>query len=263
MTIGIDPVIVRLGHVALRWYGLIVAVAIGVGIWVTLREAKRNGFDHEAMFDNVMWIVLAAFAGARLFHVADHWSDVFAAQPLRALYIWEGGLAIWGGVFGGLAAAAWVSRRNRWRLTRLMDTIVPGLVLGQGIGRVACIITGDAMGRPTNGPFGVAYSHPAAMVPQLGVYYAPTPIYEALLNFGLFALLWRLRKHELPDGFLALTYMGAYSVIRFVVAYTSSYRIIYAGMTQSQIVALVTLTVIVPLSLYLSKKLRAPAATSR
>ena len=82
VTIGIDPVIVRFGHVALHWYGVIVALAIGIGTWVTLREATRKGFDREAMFDNIMWIILAAFAGARLFHVADHlscpWSVGFA-----------------------------------------------------------------------------------------------------------------------------------------------------------------------------------------
>ena len=119
------------------------------------------------------------------------------------------------------------------------------------------------MGGPTSGPFGVAYSNPAAMVPQLGVYYAPTPIYEALLNFGLFALLWNLRKRELPDGVLAPVYLGAYSVIRFVVAFTSSYRIIYVGMTQSQIVALMTLSVVVPLGLSLWRKMKVPTAASR
>jgi phosphatidylglycerol---prolipoprotein diacylglyceryl transferase len=260
VTIGIDPVIVHLGHFGLRWYGVIMVAAIAVGTWVTLREAERKGFDRNTVLDGVMWIILSAIVGARLFHVADHWSDVFAAQPLRALAIWEGGLAMWGGVYGGLGATVWLSWRHRWRLTRLVDAIVPGLLLGQGIGRFACVITGDAMGRPTSGPFGVAYSNPGAVVPALGVYYAPTPIYEALLNFGLFALLWKLRKRNLPHGFLALIYLAAYSLIRFVVAYTSSYRIIYGGLTQSQIVALITLAAVVPLGVYVWKKGGAPAA---
>ena len=130
VTIGIDPIIMRLGHVALHWYGVIVASEIGIGIWLTVQEAKSKGFDQEVMLDNVMWIILAAFAGARLFHVVDQWTNVYAAQPVRALYIWEGGLAIWGGVLGGLAAVVWLSQRTRWRLTRLMDAIVPGLILG-------------------------------------------------------------------------------------------------------------------------------------
>lgn len=261
ITIGIDPVIIGFGHFALRWYGLIVATAIGIGTWVTLREAERKGFDREAIYSNLLWVMLAAVVGARLFHVADHWSHTFAADPLRALYVWQGGLAIWGGVLGGLVAVAWLSWRNKWRLARLLDMVVPGLVLGQGVGRFVCVITGDAMGRPTNGPFGVAYSNPAAMVPELGVYYAPTPVYEALLNLGIFALLWRLRRRNLPDGLLALIYLALYSMGRFLVAYTSSYPVILAGLTQSQIVALVTLALVLPLGLFLWK-VRVPAAAS-
>ncbi len=261
ITIGIDPVIIGFGHFALRWYGLIVATAIGIGTWVTLREAERKGFDRGDITANLLWVMLAAIAGARLFHVADHWSHTFAADPLRALYVWQGGLAIWGGVFGGLAAVLWLARRNHWRLLPLLDMVAPGLVLGQGVGRFVCVITGDAMGRPTEGPFGVAYSNPAAMVPELGVYYAPTPVYEALLNLTIFALLWRLRRRNLPDGLLALLYLALYSLGRFVVGYTSSYRIFLAGLTQSQIVALVTLALVLPLGFFLWK-VRGPAAAS-
>lgn len=261
ITIGIDPVIIGSGHFALRWYGLFLATAIGLGTWVTLREAKRKGFDREAIYNNVFWVLLAAIAGARLFHVADHWSHTYAADPLRAFYVWQGGLAIWGGVFGGLAAVLWLVRRNHWRLLPLLDMVAPGLVLGQGVGRFVCVITGDAMGRPTEGPFGVAYSNPAAMVPELGVYYAPTPVYEALLNLGIFTLLWKLRKRKLPDGFLALIYLALYSLGRFMVGYTSSYRIFLAGLTQSQIVALVTLALVLPVALLLWKLRVSPAAS--
>jgi phosphatidylglycerol:prolipoprotein diacylglycerol transferase len=262
ITIGIDPVIIGVGHFALRWYGLIVAAAIGIGAWVTLGEAERKGFDREAIYNNLLWVLLAAVAGARLFHVADHWSHTFAAQPLRILYVWQGGLAIWGGVFGGLVAVGWLSWRNRWRLSRLLDMVAPGLVLGQGLGRIACVITGDAMGQPTSGPFGIAYSNPAAMVPELGVYYTPMPLYETVMNLGIFILLWRLRKHDLPDGFLALLYLGLYSSGRFLLAYVSSYRIVALGMTQSQIVALVTLVAVIPLAFYVWKA-RLDVATSR
>lgn len=262
VTIGIDPVIIDVGHFALRWYGLIVATAIGVGTWVTLSEAERKGFNRDAVLNNLLWVMLAAVAGARLFHVADHWSHTFAANPLNVLYVWQGGLAIWGGVFGGLAAVVWLSWRNGWRLSRLMDMVAPGLVLGQGLGRVACVITGDAMGQPTSGPFGIAYSNPAAMVPELGVYYTPMPLYETAMNLGIFILLWRLRRRALPDGFLALLYLALYSSGRFLLAYVSSYRIVALGLTQSQIVSLATLAVVLSLGFYTMWKMRASIARS-
>jgi phosphatidylglycerol:prolipoprotein diacylglycerol transferase len=251
ITVGIDPVIVHIGHFAIRWYSLIVLSAIFIGMWLTGREAERKGFKKEAIYDNAFWAIAAGVVGARLFHVIDHWSDTFAPNPVRVFYVWEGGLAIWGGVVGGLLAAAFLAWRRGWQLPRLLDLVAPGLVLGQGIGRAACVITGDAMGKPTDGPFGVAYTSPKALVPELGVYYAPTPIYEGLVNLGIFVLLWQLRKRDLPDGMLALTYLTLYSLGRFLVAYTSSYRLIWAGLTQSQIVSLITVAAVLPLGLYI------------
>lgn len=247
ITIGIDPIIFSIGHLHIRWYGLIVITAIGVGIWLAAREAARKGFKKEDIYDAAIWVILGGMIGARLFHVLDHWSDEFAANPIRALYIWEGGLAIWGAVAGGLIVVAILARLRGWRLPKLLDAAAPGLVLAQAIGRVACIITGDAMGKPTTGPFGFAYTSPNAMVPQLGVYYTPMPVYEIVANLGIFALLWQLRKRNWPDGLLFLVYLSLYSIERFFLAFTSSYQIMAFGLTQSQIVALVSLAVAVPL----------------
>ncbi len=144
-------------------------------------------------------------------------------------------------------AAALLARRRGWRLPRLLDAVAPGLVLAQAIGRIACIITGDAMGKPTSGPFGFAYTSPNAMVPQLGVYYTPMPVYEIIANLGIFALLWQLRKKNWPDGLLFLVYLALYSIERFLLAFTSSYQITAFGLTQSQVVALAALAVALPL----------------
>jgi phosphatidylglycerol:prolipoprotein diacylglycerol transferase len=192
-------------------------------------------------------VVISGILGARLFHVLDHWGHEFAANPVRALYVWEGGLAIWGAVAGGLLAVALLARRRGWKLGRLLDAVAPGLVLAQAVGRVACVITGDAMGKPTNGPFGFAYTSPNAMVPQLGVYYTPMPVYEILANLAIFALLWQLRKQRWPDGRLFLVYLVLYSLERFFLAFTSSYQIIALGLTQSQLIALAALAAGLPL----------------
>ena len=247
ITITIDPVIFSIGHFMIRWYSLIVLAAIVTGVWLTTREAERKGFKKDDIYDGAVWVVIGGIIGARMFHVLDHWPDMFAANPIRAFYIWEGGLAIWGGIVGGLIAVALLAWRRGWLFLRLLDTIAPGLVLAQAIGRVACIITGDAMGRPTTGPFGFAYTSPNAMVPQLGVYYTPMPVYEIVANLGIFALLWQLRKKNWPDGLLFLVYLTLYSVERFLLAFTSSYQIIALGLTQSQIVALIALAVALPL----------------
>lgn len=261
ITINIDPVLFHLGHIELRWYGLIAATAMMVGIWVALREAKRKGLSDHQFADAIPWVIFGGLIGARLFHVIDHWPDEYAGNAIRVLYVWEGGLAIWGGVIGGLVALALFARRRQLPLAVLLDTAAPGLVLGQAIGRLACVITGDAVGKPTSGPFGLAYSSPDAMVPQLGVFYTPTPVYELMMNLTIFAILWMLRKRPLPNGALFLIYLVLYSAGRFVITFLSAYKIIALGLNQAQWVSLIGLAVGVPALLFLLWHKR-PASTA-
>jgi len=245
ITISIDPILFSIGHFALRWYGLIVALAVGVGVWLAAREAERKGFKKNEIYDAAVWIALAGLLGARLFYVIDHWPDQFAANPINALFIWQGGLVIWGAMMGGLLAVVILARRRRWPVLRLLDAFVPGLVLAQAIGRVACIITGDTVGPPTSGPFGLAYTNPGAMVSQLGVYYTPMPAYELVGNLIIFAVLWQLRKRKVADGALFVIYFTLYSFERFLLGYTSSFKIVAFGFNQSQLISLAVLTAIV------------------
>jgi len=246
ITIPIDPIIVSFGHLAIRWYSLIILAAIFIGLQIALREADRKGFSREAIYDMALWLILGAILGARLFHVIDHWQDTFAANPGRILNIWEGGLAIWGAVAGGLITLSILAWRRKWKLAFLLDLFAPALVLGQAVGRLACIITGDSVGKPTTGPFGFAYVSPNAMAPQLGVFYTPTPVYEFLLNLSIFAVLWRLRKSRLPDGALFFIYLSLYSVGRFFISMWSSYQTFAFGLNQAQFFSLVAIVISIP-----------------
>ncbi len=115
ITIGIDPNLFHFGgHFAIRWYSLIVVTAIGVVLWLATKEARRRGLDEDE-FSNLAFLALPfGIVGARLFHVIDHWPDEYAANPIRALYVWEGGLAIWGAVIGALLAIGlWALLKRR------------------------------------------------------------------------------------------------------------------------------------------------------
>lgn len=257
ITIPIDPILVSFGHFAIRWYSLIILAAIVVGLSVVLREADRKGFSRDAIYDMIPWLMLGGILGARLFHVIDHWNDTFAANPGRILNFWEGGLAIWGAVVGGLLTLAVLAWHRKWKLAFLLDLFAPALVLGQGVGRLACIITGDAVGEPTTGPFGFAYTSPNAMVPELGVYYTPTPVYEFLLNLSIFAILWRLRVKKLPDGALFFIYLSLYSVGRFIITMWSSYQTFAFGLNQAQVLSLLSLVVSIPVLLRMMNRQKA------
>lgn len=260
ITISIDPILFSIGHLMLRWYSVIVLAAILVGVWIAGREAERKGLGKETIYDLALWLVPAGIVGARLFHVIDHWNHEYSADPMQVLYVWQGGLAIWGAVIGGLVALVILAWQRGWRLPLLLDTLAPAVVLAQGIGRLACVITGDAVGKPTTGPFGLAYTNPGAMVPQLGVYYTPTPVYELIMNVAIFALLWQLRKQKLPEGALFLLYLVLYAGGRFLITFWSAYQTIAFGLNQAQLISLAAFVIGLPLLIYVLQR-RHPVQT--
>ncbi len=241
MTIDIDPIIVHLGPLALSWYGLIVVLALGVGMRLALREARRKGLPIDAVESLAMWVLIGGVIGARALHVVDRW-DLYAADPLGVVAIWNGGLAIMGAVLGGTVAGAIGAWRRGLPLRKLSDAAAPGAILGQAIGRFACLVTGDAVGRATTG-FGVTYLDPHAMVPQLGVAYEPVFLYEMALDLVIFAVLWLLRSRLRVDGQLFATYLALYAVAKFALTFLRTETVWVAGLQEAQLLALVALVV--------------------
>ena len=237
--ITVDPFIFHVGPFTLRWYAVIFIIATFIGLWLTAREAERKGFKKDDIYGVAVLIIFAGIVGARLFHVLDHWSERYAANPIQALNIGDGGLAVWGALFGGLVAGAIICWVKKWPFLRLLDAAAPGLILAQAIGRIACLITGEGVGKPTSSPFSIAYGDPNAFVPKVGMSYAPMPIYDSIVSLLIFAIIWQLRKRDWPDGKLFLVYLILYSIQRFFVSFTGYYRIAAYGLTQSQIIAIV------------------------
>lgn len=237
VTIDINPVLVHLGPFALSWYGLAVVSAMLVGLWLTLREARRKGIPTEPVADLALWIFAGAFVGARLLHVVDRW-DYYAANPHQILAIQNGGLAIIGGVLGGALTGGILAWKRGLPVRRLFDAAAPGLVLGQAIGRFGCLVTGDAVGRPTDGSWGVVYANPGAMPPQLGVAYQPVFFFEQVWDLAIFGVLWMLRKRLKVDGQLFALYLGLYAAGKFALTFLRTEVVWFLGLQEAQVFAL-------------------------
>ena len=248
IAIGIDPTIVTIGQFALRWYSLFFGLAIVAGLLLGLREAERKGLDKSKVESLAIWAIIGGLVGARLFHVVDRW-EVFLADPLRVLSIWEGGLAVYGGLVGGLVtglAYAWRSGLPTWKVA---DSAAPGMILGQGVGRLACIPNGDAYGAPATVPWAFIYTNPQALVPRelLGVPLHPYAGYELLFDLAVLGVLWPLRKVFLVDGLLFLTYIVLYAGGRFLLTFYRVEQVWFWGLQEAQVIAVIALLLGFPL----------------
>ena len=206
------------------WYGVLMALGILIGVWLTLREGKRKKLTEDDILDMCLVIIPSGVVGARLYYVIFEWAS-YASNPIRALYIWEGGLAIYGAVIGGLIGMFIYSRVKKIRFLKLADCIAPGLVLAQAIGRWGNFFNQEAFGLPINNgelmwfPFAVYIEgyHTFNGQPCSNPYHMATFFYESVWCLIVFIILWSCRKKFKHDGDAILSYAALYGLERMFV----------------------------------------------
>ena len=215
------PILVDIGPFTVRWYGLLIASAVLIGVSLSQYLARRRSVDPDLLGDLAIWLVVGAIPCARLYYVLFEWEN-YAQQPQDIFAIWKGGIAIHGAILGGLLAALIFARLQRISFWQLADLVAPSLILGQAIGRWGNFFNSEAFGRPTDLPWKLLI--PLDRRPPGYTqfeYFHPTFLYESLWNLGVFALLmvlffWGLRHPgRLKVGTLFLVYLVAYSAGRF------------------------------------------------
>ena len=206
------------------WYGVLMALGILIGVWLTLREGKRKKLTEDDILDMCLVIIPSGVVGARLYYVIFEWAS-YASNPIRALYIWEGGLAIYGAVIGGLIGMFIYSRVKKIRFLKLADCIAPGLVLAQAIGRWGNFFNQEAFGLPINNgelmwfPFAVYIEgyHTFNGQPCSHPYHMATFFYESVWCLIVFIILWSCRRKFKHDGDAILSYAALYGLERMFV----------------------------------------------
>lgn len=211
------PLVFQLGPFALRWYGLLIAIAVLLGLSLATRLGRARGIDPALIADLLPLLVLGAVIGARLYYVVLEWRQ-YSGNWIDALAIWRGGIAIHGALLGGSIAAVLFCRWRRQPFWPLLDVLVPAVALGQAIGRWGNFFNSEAFGLPTDLPWKLFIPlefRPSEFFDQ--AYFHPTFLYESIWNLGvciLLLLLFRaasLGSIQLLPGALSCTYLMAYS----------------------------------------------------
>ena len=254
ITISISPIAFAIGSISVRWYGIMVALAVLVLVLWMLREVRRGA---NLSYDTILTAALVGVPSgviiSRLLHIADRW-EYYIVNPGQIIGF--SGLTFYGAVLGA-ALAIWIySKAGNFQFGYIADLIAPAILLAQAVGRVGCTINGCCYGAPTSLPWGVVYTHPESFAP-LGIAIHPTQLYEIIYNLIVFAVLLKLRGRFKPDGSLFLVYLTLYSLWRFSIGFLREGTPFLFGLHQAQVIGLVVLAIAIPILAYRTRWVKA------
>ncbi|NJM78012.1 MAG: prolipoprotein diacylglyceryl transferase [Acaryochloridaceae cyanobacterium RU_4_10] len=232
---------IQLGPANLRWYGILIASAVLIGMALSQRLARMRQLNPDLVGDLVIWLIVGAIPGARIYYVLFQW-NYYSQHPEQILAIWRGGIAIHGAIIGGTLAAILFSRLKQCSFWRLADIVAPSLILGQAIGRWGNFFNSEAFGSPTNVPWKLFIPpehRPSGY--EAEAYYHPTFLYESLWNLMVFGLLMALflRFPKLKRGTIFLVYAIAYSLGRFWIEGLRTDSLMLGPLKMAQMVSLI------------------------
>jgi phosphatidylglycerol:prolipoprotein diacylglycerol transferase len=247
ITISISPIAFTIGELSVRWYGVMVALAVIVLILWMVWQIRRGA---DISYDRLLTVALIAIPSgiivSRLLHVIDQWSYYFQDIAHLRQIVGAGGLTIWGAILGATLGIWVYSRFSDFKFGYFMDLVAPGVLLAQVIGRVGCTINGCCYGKATSLPWGVVYTDPDSFAP-LGIAVHPTQVYEIVFLLIVFGVLFWLRRRFQPEGSLFLIYLSLYSVWRLGVGFLRDGTDFLFGLHQAQVVGIVVLLIVVPM----------------
>ena len=211
LGIAIDPPrSINIGPLSIHFYGLIIALGLVLAVVYACRRSKQFGIKEDDVLDGVLFVTPFAILCARAYYCIFSWEH-YADNPISVLYIWEGGLAIYGGVLGAAIGVAVLCRVKRIKLAAMLDLVSLGFLIGQSMGRWGNFFNREAFGAETT-----SFLRMGLMNTYTGqvTYYHPTFFYESVWNAVGFFLLHKLSKKRQYDGQIALSYVAWYGLGR-------------------------------------------------
>ena len=192
------------------FYGIIIALGLILAVVYACRRSKQFGLTEDNIIDGVLWVTPFAIVCARIYYCVFSWQE-FASDPISVLYIWKGGIAIYGGVLGAIIGIVVFSKIKKLNVFAVLDLVLLGFLIGQSVGRWGNFFNREAFGAATDSFFRMGLFNTKTNAFE---YYHPTFLYESLWNVTGFVLLHFLSKKRKYDGQIALGYAAWYGLGR-------------------------------------------------
>jgi phosphatidylglycerol:prolipoprotein diacylglycerol transferase len=243
IVIDLDPNLFQVGPFLVTWHGIFSVLAILAAARLGQLLLRRDGIAPERVYDMAVWMVIAGLIGARLLYVWENYQQFVGAWQ-KIVYVNEGGISQWGGIFGALLGGYVWCRRNKIDYRLVLDAAGPATALGFAIGRIGDVINGEHHAIGTNLPWGVVYVN-ARTLGEPGRVVHPEVAYELVWNlvvFGVAMLTYPVFKRRLPAGVTGLIWLSVYAAGRFVLSFLREDSLVL-GLRQAQWASLAMIAV--------------------
>lgn len=241
-----DGILIDLGFIQIYWYSVMLFIGFLLGGYLLLREAKRFKINEDFIINLFFYTIPIAIIGARLYYVVFNW-ELYAANPIDAFKVWEGGLAIHGGILFGLAFVIFYTKKHKYNIIKMMDMASVALIVGQIIGRWGNFFNQEAHGPVTSIETLKSLHLPNFIIEGMninGIYYHPTFLYESFWNLiGLIIMLIVRRRKNVKVGQISGFYMIWYGIGRYFIESLRTDSLMFGDFKVAQLVSILLIVI--------------------
>ncbi|MBO4600693.1 MAG: prolipoprotein diacylglyceryl transferase [Bacilli bacterium] len=237
-----NPVMFTVFKIDIRWYSVLILVGTLIGVYLLKREAKRFGMNWDFIFNLSFWTIVFGILGARLYYVIFNWSQ-YENDLLSIFKIWEGGLAIHGGILAGALTVYFYCKKAKANTLKIIDMALPSVIIAQAIGRWGNFFNSEAYGSVTSLTHLEKLHIPKFIIDGMyidGVYRQPTFLYESIWCLLGFIILLVIRRNKYTKvGTITGTYLMWYSAGRFFIERMRTDSLMLGGFRVAQIISII------------------------